>query len=58
MSENNLIQAYFTQAFRLEVYKFIKQFGAVSIEKKMITDGFHPSFVKALIKSIMGKEGW
>lgn len=54
----NLIEANFTSAFRSQIAQMIKQYGVQRIELAMLNDGHHVSFVKALVKSIIKKEGW
>jgi len=56
---DNVIEANFYPEFRREVYMLIKSFGGPKkTEAGMIADGFHPSFAKAIVRSISRREGW
>lgn len=54
----NPIQAYFNLGFRIQVVGNIKSFGIGKTEQWMLDGGFHPAFVKAIIKNVIRKEGW
>ena len=55
---DNVIAAVFSPRFRADVYQMIRACGVNRAKEQMINDGFHPSFVNAIVKSIIGKEGW
>lgn len=56
---SRVIQAYFDPEFRRRIFLQIKHHGGPQYnEKKMIEAGYHPSFARALIRSITRNEGW
>jgi len=56
--EMNVIPACFEPKLKLEVYTSIKFLGIKRAEKELLSSGFHPSFVKALIRNITRTMGW
>ena len=58
MENENIIQADLTSLFRETVANHLKRFGVKRTESALLSQGVHISFVRALIKSIMGREGW
>lgn len=56
---DNFIQAFFNHEFRMEVFKMIKYNGGPQYNTKvLIQAGYHPSFARAIVRSITRKEGW
>lgn len=54
-----VIYANFSPEFRAEVVNQIKRHGGPNYNlKKMIEAGFSPSFAKAIVRSIIRREGW
>lgn len=54
-----VICASFSPKFRSELVNQIKSQGGPNYNlKKMIEAGFHPSFAKAIVRSIIKREGW
>jgi hypothetical protein len=56
--EGDLIHVDFSPDFRTRACIFVKYLGVSRATDRIISFGYHPSFVRALIRSIMGKEGW
>ena len=55
----NLIPADFSPEFRADVVFRIKRLGGPHRTLEgMLEAGFHPSFARALVRSIMRREGW
>ncbi len=54
----NVIHVDFTPSFRSLVAKHIKHYGVSRANQALLGEGCHQSFVTALIRSIMGREGW
>lgn len=55
---DNVIPADFSNEFRSNVFTNIKYYGVKRTETAYLEAGYHPSFVKAIIRSIMRYEGW
>ena len=56
---DNIITVNFTEEFRKEIFLLIKHRGGPKYTEKILIDaGFHPSFIKGLIRNIMRKDGW
>jgi hypothetical protein len=53
-----IIKVHFSSDTRSQVAALVKTYGTKNAELSLIHAGFHPSYVKALIKSILRKEGW
>lgn len=53
----NVIPACFSPEFRSDIAAYIKRFGHRAAEKQLSGQA-HPAFVRALIRSIIRKEGW
>lgn len=53
-----MIQVDLTPQFRHVVATEIRYYGVKRLTEKLIGLGYHSSFVNALVRSIMGKEGW
>lgn len=53
-----IIRANFSQTYRKTIAQHIKKSGLLHTEEAMIAVGTDPSFVKAICKSILRKEGW
>lgn len=54
----SLIQVNFTKTYEDEIFGFIKFNGVKKTESALIHSGFHPSFVRAMLKKIMRTRGW
>ncbi|MGZ3742725.1 MAG: hypothetical protein ACXVB1_00210 [Pseudobdellovibrionaceae bacterium] len=54
----NVIHAFFNPEFKKQVYIEIKYRGVKRAEINLIAQGFHPSFVRALIRNITRTMGW
>lgn len=54
----NVIPACFDPKFKLDVFTSIKYHGIKRTEKEMLAGGFHPSFVRALIRNVTRTMGW
>lgn len=54
----NVIPADFSPSYQDEIYLFIKHNGVKNAQAALIGAGFHPSFVKAIVKKIMRTRGW
>lgn len=54
----NIIPAAFDPTFRAQVAQQIRYYGIERVEKMLLASEFHPSFAKAIIRSIIRKEGW
>ncbi len=55
----NVIPAYFGEAVYDEVYNQMKFAGGpAKTEQGLLADGYHPSFVKAVVKKLCKERGW
>ena len=54
---NNVIFVDFSSEFRHQVFTSIKYYGIKRTESALL-ESCHPSFAKAIIRSIIRKEGW
>jgi hypothetical protein len=54
----NLVVCDFAPDFRSMMVGNIKRYGIKKVEAEYLEYGFDPRFVRAMIKSIMRKEGW
>lgn len=55
---SNVTPAVFDPLFLAEVTTSVKQWGLVRTEKSLLENGFHPSFVKAILRKIMRSNSW
>lgn len=56
---NNVIYANFSPEFRSELVGMIKHKGGPQFNQQVLMNiGWHPSFAKAIVRSIMRREGW
>lgn len=55
---DNVVNVVFDKDFRKQIFTNIKYYGIKRTEAQLLKDGFNTAFVKTLIKSIIGKEGW
>lgn len=60
MNDNtdNIVSVIFDKNFRAKVATDIKYYGIKRVESQLLLEGFNKDYVKTLIRSIMGKEGW
>lgn len=54
----NIIPANFDPEFKIKVFTLIKYNGLKCTENFLLTEGFHPSFAKAIIRNITRTMGW
>ena len=54
----NTIPVNLSPEFRNQVARSIRCTGIKRTERHLLNQGMHESFVKCLIRSIMGREGW
>lgn len=55
---DNVIDAEFTPEYRATIVTLIKKNGIKWMEDAFAASGVHQSFARAIIKSIVRKEGW
>lgn len=55
---DNVIPACFDPKFKMEIFTSIKYVGIKRTHKEMLDAGFHPSFVRALVRNITRTMGW
>lgn len=56
---DNVIFADFSPEFRAKVVHMIKRQGGPNYNVKVLIElGYHPSFARAIVRSITRKEGW
>lgn len=58
LSFDNVIFAVFAPQFYDELFMFIKYNGIARAEKWLLSQDYHPTFVKCAIKRIISTRGW
>lgn len=57
-AHENTITAFFDPSLKEDVRLAIKKYGVTTVTKDLIRQGFHESYVKALIRHLIRKYGW